>query len=89
MSELKVDDGAVASFSTAVAVHAGPLGAECVATAQVLGSGVVQDALGNVSLVLTVLDQALADGAHALARDARSSAHAWDATDSGVAMRAV
>ncbi|WP_291813217.1 hypothetical protein [Cellulomonas sp.] len=45
--------------------------------------------MGNVSLVLTVLDQALADGAGALARDARSSARAWESADVGIAMRAV
>ncbi|UUI71535.1 alpha-mannosidase [Cellulomonas xiejunii] len=89
MVDLMVDDAAVASFAAAVHAHAGLVGAECTATGQVLGSGVVQDALGNVSLVLTVLDQALAEGAGALARDARSSGQAWRSADTGIAMRAV
>ncbi|MBF0688420.1 MAG: alpha-mannosidase [Cellulomonas sp.] len=89
MVDLRVDDGAVASFAAVVGAHAGVAGAECTAAGQTLGSGIVQDALGNVSLVLTVLDQALADGAGALARDARSSARAWESADVGIAMRAV
>ncbi|MCM0639516.1 alpha-mannosidase [Cellulomonas wangsupingiae] len=89
MRDLKVDDAGVASFAAAVDAHAGPVGAECTATGQALGSGAVQDALGNVSLVLTVLDQALAEGAGALARDARSSGQAWRSADSRLAMRAV
>ncbi|MCC2314155.1 alpha-mannosidase [Cellulomonas xiejunii] len=89
MADLRVDDVAVASFASAVQAHAGLVGAECTATGQALGSGLVQDALGNVSLVLTVLDQALAEGAGALARDARSSGQAWRSADAGIAMRAV
>ncbi|MBO3089410.1 alpha-mannosidase [Cellulomonas dongxiuzhuiae] len=89
MVDLRVDDGAVASFAAAVGAHAGVAGAECTAAGHALGSGIVQDALGNVSLVLTVLDQALADGAGALAHDARSTELIWGSTDTGIAMRAV
>jgi len=89
VADLRVDDVTVVSFAAALEAQSGLVGAECVATGQMLGSGLVQDALGNVSLVLTVLDQALGEGAGALARDARSSVHAWDVADGGLAMRAV
>ncbi|GIG41721.1 alpha-mannosidase [Cellulomonas phragmiteti] len=89
MADLKVDDVAVASFAAAVGAHTGPVGAECTATGQALGSGTVQDALGNVALVLTVLDRALADGAGALACDARATSQAWASTDSRMAVHAV
>src|SRR5690606_22337948 len=82
MTDLKVGAVDVANFAAALDQHAGVVGAECYATGQLLGSGMVQDALGNVSLVLTVLDQALAAGAGALARDARASGDAWSAADS-------
>jgi len=87
--DLTVDAAALASFMAAVVAHANPVGAECVATGHVLGSGLVQDALGNVALVLTVLDQALADGADALARDARDTGEAWVAADRGLSTRPV
>ncbi len=89
MRDLTVDARVVESFAAAVAVHAHPVGTECVATGHALGSGVVQDALGNVTLVLSVLDQALADGAGALAREARATDEAWVATDGGLSMRPV
>ncbi|UZN03075.1 alpha-mannosidase [Cellulomonas sp. S1-8] len=87
MSDLKVDRSAVEDFVLMTSESTTVVGAECVATAQVLGSGRVQDALGNVSLVLTVLDQALAGGASELARDARSSVEVWVTTDTGMAMQ--
>lgn len=89
MTDLQVTADAVAAFAGAVATHSAPVGAECTATSGVLGSGVVQDALGNVSLVLTVLDRALAGGAGALARDARSTGESWSSADAGIAMRPV
>lgn len=89
MADLKVDAASVAGFAAALDQHAGVIGAECYATGQTLGSGIVQDALGNVSLVLTVLDQTLAEGAGALARDARSSGDAWSSADQRMSMRAV
>ncbi|ADG76199.1 hypothetical protein Cfla_3320 [Cellulomonas flavigena DSM 20109] len=89
MTDLKVGAADVANFVAALDQHAGVVGAECYATGQMLGSGMVQDALGNVSLVLTVLDQALATGAGALARDARSTGNAWSGADSGMSMRPV
>jgi len=89
VTDLTVDAATVGSFATAVAVYAKPVGAECVATGHALGSGQVQDALGNVTLVLSVLDQALADGVGALAREARSTGEAWIATDGGLSMRPV
>ncbi|MBD7917029.1 alpha-mannosidase [Cellulomonas sp. Sa3CUA2] len=87
MSDLKVDVGAVASFVAAVESQAALVGAECVSTGRALGSGIVQDAVGTVSLVLTVLDQALAAGASDLALDARSSENTWARADSSIAMR--
>lgn len=81
MTDLQVDAEAVATFAAAIDAQSGSVGAECTATAHVLGSGVVQDALGNVSLVLTVLDTALAGGAAALTRDARSAGDAWASAD--------
>lgn len=89
MPDLTVDDAALTSFASRIGAHASVVGAECAAAGQALGSGLVQDALGNVSLVLTVLDRALADGAAALSRDARSTAEAWASTDTGLSMRAV
>ena len=89
MTDLKVGASDVADFAAALDQHAGPVGAECYATGQTLGSGMVQDALGNVSLVLTVLDQALATGAGALARDARSAGDAWSGADNRLSMRPV
>ncbi|GIG41955.1 alpha-mannosidase [Cellulomonas phragmiteti] len=89
MTDLKVDSADVADFAASLDQHAGVVGAECYATGHTLGSGIVQDALGNVSLVLTVLDQALATGAGALARDSRASGDAWSAADRGMSMRAV
>lgn len=89
MTDLKVDTADVGSFAAALDQNAGVVGAECSATGQTLGSGMVQDALGNVSLVLTVLDQALASGASALARDARASGEVWSAADGKMAMRPV
>lgn len=89
MTDLKVGAADVANFGAALDQHTGVVGAECYATSHALGSGMVQDALGNVSLVLTVLDQALADGAGALARDARSSGDVWSAADRRMSMRAV
>ena len=89
MTDLKVDAVNIAFFAAALDQHAAVVGAECSATGQMLGSGMVQDALGNVSLVLTVLDQALATGASALARDARASGDVWSAADGRMAMRPV
>lgn len=89
MTDLRVGAADVANFAAALDQHVGVVGAECYATGQTLGSGMVQDALGNVSLVMTVLDQALATGAGALAREARSSGDAWAAVDSGISMRPV
>lgn len=87
MTDLKVGAAEVAHFAAALEQHAGVVGAECYATGRTLGSGMVQDALGNVSVVLTVLDQALATGAAALARDARASGDTWSATDHRMSMR--
>ncbi|ADG76187.1 alpha-1,2-mannosidase [Cellulomonas flavigena DSM 20109] len=89
MTDLKVDVADVGNFAAVLDQQAGVVGAECHATGQALGAGMVQDALGNVSLVLTVLDQALATGAGALALDARSSGDAWSAADSRMSMRPV
>lgn len=89
MADLRVDDAALGTFATTLAAHAGVVGAECVATGSALGSGVVQDALGNVSLVLTVLDRALAGGAEVLSRDARSTARTWESADAGMVVRPV
>lgn len=89
MTDLRVGAAEVASFAAALDQHSGPVGAECYATGQSLGSGRVQDALGNVSVVLTVLDEALAQGAGAVARDVRSSGDAWSETDRRISMRAV
>ena len=89
MADLRVDSAAVRTFAAAVSAHTSLVGAECSASGQALGSGLVQDALGNVLLVLTVLDQALAEGAGALAGDARASGDVWVATDRGMAARAV
>lgn len=88
MTDLKVGAADVADFAAALDQHSGVVGAECFATGQTLGSGIVQDALGNVSVVLSVLDQALATGAGALARDARSSGDMWSAIDHRMSMRA-
>ena len=88
MSDLEVDRTVVATFASALASHAGPVGAECVDAAHALGSGVVRDALGNVALVLAVLDRASADGASALARDGRSAGDAWASVDRGLIMPA-
>ena len=87
--DLAVDVAAVTSFAAVVAVHASPVGAECFATGPGLGSGLVQAALGNTTLVLTLLDQALADGAGALAQEARKTGEAWVATDEGLSVRPV
>lgn len=89
MTDLQVGADALATFAGTIATHSAPVGAECTATSGVLGSGVVQDALGNVSLVLTVLDRALAGGAGALGRDARSTGESWSSTDAGLVMRPV
>lgn len=88
MNELKVDDAAVASFAAALRTHAGPVGAECVATGQTLGSGLVNDALGNVVLVLSVMDDALAGGAVTLADDAGAAGQSWSTLDASMSMRA-
>lgn len=87
MPDLHVQADAVAGFAVAVDAHARPVDVECTATAHVLGSGVVQDALGNVSLVLTVLDRALAEGAVELQRDALSAVDYWDSTDVRLTVR--
>ncbi|MCC2319558.1 alpha-mannosidase [Cellulomonas xiejunii] len=63
MADLRVDAAAVAWFASAVQAHAGFVGAERAATRQALGSGIVQDALRNTSLVPTGLDLTLAEGA--------------------------
>lgn len=89
MSDLVVDGAAVEQFASRLAAGAHPVGATCVATGHAVGSGVVQDALADVSLVLEILDAALADGSAALARDARVTAAAWDASDARLVMRAV
>ena len=89
MTDLKVDAAGVASFAAALGAHAGPVGADCAAVGHALGSGVVRDALGDVGLVLTVLDQALADGAGALARDARAVGDTWASADAGLSVRPV
>lgn len=89
MADLKVHAASVAGFAAALDQHVGVIGAECYATGQTFGSGIVQDALGNVSLVLSILDQTLADGAGALARDTRSSRDAWSSADQRMSMRAV
>lgn len=89
MTDLKVSAADVASFAAALDQHSGVVGAECYATGRTLGSGMVQDALGNVSVVLTVLDRALAEGAGAVARDVRSSGDAWSEADRRFSVRAV
>lgn len=89
MADLKVDAVALTTFATALGAESGVVGAECSATDRALGSGVVQDALGNVSPVLTVLDRALADGASALALGARSARQSWASADASISMQAV
>lgn len=88
MSDVRVDGAVLGDFRSVVGRHTGPVGAECVATAHALGSGVVQDALGNVSVVLTTLDLGLAQGSAALAREARAVERTWDAADRRLAPRA-
>ena len=87
MTDLNVDAADVAEFAAALDQHSCVVGAECYATGRALGSGIVQDALGNVSVVLSVLDQVLATGAGVLARDARSSGDMWSAIDHCMSMR--
>lgn len=88
MTDVRVDSAVLDVFEAAMAARSGPVGAECVATAHALGSGLVQDALGNVSVVLTTLDLGLAQGSAALAREARAVERTWDAADRRLAPRA-
>lgn len=55
---------------------------------QALGSGLVNDTLGNVALVLTVLGSALVEGAATLADDAGAARHRWSTADAGMSTRA-
>ncbi len=89
MSDLVVDEVGVSSFVAAVSAHASVVGAECSDLGSAVGSWTVADALGNVSVVLTVLDRTFADASAGVARDARMSGEAWRSTDSGMAMRPV
>lgn len=89
MPDLTVDEAAGAAFASAIGAHAAALGADCMDTGGALGSGVVRDALGNKSLVLTLLDRAMAAGAGALAHDARAAEGSWTSVDPSVAAKAV
>lgn len=87
MSDLRVEAETIAAFETKLAAYTGPVGGECVATGQVLGSGLVQDALGNVTVVLTTLDLALADGVTGLVGAARAVEQSWTVADHHLAAR--
>jgi len=84
VGDLLVDESAVESFVSRTATAAGVVGAECAATGPVLGSWRVQDALGDVSVVLTVVDLACAESAGRIVADAGATVDAWRSVDSGL-----